>query len=275
MKMNIRRLLAKKEQGEKIVMVTAYDHPGAVLAEQAGVDMILVGDSLGNNVLGYETTTPVTVEDILHHTRAVARGAKDTLVMADMPFGSYQISVEQAVTNAIRFIKEGGAQAVKLEGGLEVSPLITALTKAGIPVMAHIGLLPQTAGLWHGYRIQGRDAASAQRLLETAQALEQAGAFSVLLECVASEAAGLISRQLQGPTIGIGSGPDCDGQVLVFHDLVGLNENHLPRFVKQYGLAAEVIRQAIGAYAAEVRQGVYPDADHSFPMEEEELQKLY
>jgi len=272
--MNVRQLRSKKEQREKIVMVTAYDYPSALLAEQAGVDMLLVGDSLGNVVLGYDSTRPVTMEDILLHTRPVARAAQNALVVADMPFGSYQISTEQALSNAIRLIKEGGAAAVKLEGGVEVAPIIAALSTMGIPVMAHIGLLPQTAAMWQGFRTQGRDAAAAHSLLTIAQELERAGAFSVVLECVASEAAAFISSQLTMPTIGIGAGPGCDGQVLVFHDLVGLNEGHAPRFAKQYGQAATVIRQAIGDFAAEVRQGLYPGPEHSFFMDAAELKKL-
>lgn len=273
--MNISRLLEKKLQGEKIVMVTAYDYPGALVAEAAGADILLIGDSLGNVVLGYDSTVKVTMADMLHHTRPVARAAKNALVVADMPFGSYQISIEEALRNAVLLIKEGGAAAVKLEGGREIAPLVAALTAAGIPVMAHIGLLPQTAGMWHGYRIQGKDEASARKLLAEAEALEQSGAFSVLLECVASEAAALITKTLHVPTIGIGSGPMTDGQVLVFHDLVGLNEGHVPRFVKRYGSAAEHMRQAISQYAEEVRQGLYPDDEHSFPMDTDELKRLY
>ena len=272
--MNVQQLLVKKQQGEKIVMVTAYDYYGALLTEQAGADMVLVGDSVGNVMLGYGSTTPVTMEEILHHTKPVARALKNALVVADMPFGSYQISVEQALANAIRLIKEGGAAAVKLEGGEETAPAIAALSRQGIPVMAHIGLLPQTAAMWQGFRCQGRDAASARRLLETALLLEQAGAFSLVLECVASEAAAKISAALKIPTIGIGSGVDCDGQVLVFHDLAGLNAGHVPRFVKRYADAAALIRQAIADFAAEVVSGSYPDAQHSFFMETGEAEKL-
>lgn len=267
-------LLAKKRQGEKIVMVTAYDYPGALVAEQAGVDVLLVGDSLGNVVLGYDTTIPVTMEDMLLHTRPVARAATQALVVADLPYGSYHVSTEQAITNGLRLIQEGGAAAVKLEGGQEFAPLVETMTQRGIPVMAHIGLLPQTASIWEGYRVQARTAASAQLLLESALALEAAGAFAVVLECVTQEAAELISSRLSIPTIGIGAGPGCDGQVLVFHDLLGLNQGHVPHFVKQYAAAAEQMRQALGEYAAEVRQGSFPDAAHSFPMEEAEVQNL-
>ena len=274
MAMNVRQLLAKKQRGEKLVMITAYGYHSALLAEQADVDIVLVGDSLGNVMLGYETTTPVILEDMIYHTRPVARALKKALLVTDMPFGSYQISVEQAMTNAIRLIKEGGAAAVKLEGGMETVPIIAALTKFGIPVMAHIGLLPQTAAMWQGFRCQGRDAESARHLIETAQALEKAGAFSIVLECVAAEAAAKISAAIEIPTIGIGAGADCDGQVLVFHDLVGLNKGHMPRFAKQYGNSAAVMRQAIDDYSAEVKTGAYPDPTHSFFMEPDELKKL-
>ena len=274
MAINVQQLLAKKQQGEKIVMITAYGYHSALLAEQANVDIVLVGDSLGNVMLGYDKTTPVTLEDMLYHTKPVARALTNALLVTDMPFGSYQVSVEQAMLNAIRLIKEGGAAAVKLEGGAETVPIIAALTKFGIPVMAHIGLLPQTAAMWQGYHCQGRNADSARRLLETARMLEEAGAFSVVLECVAAEAAAKISTAIKIPTIGIGAGPDCDGQVLVFHDLVGLNEGHVPRFVKQYGQTASLMRQAITDYAAEVKACVYPDPAHSFFMEADELNKL-
>ncbi|MCL1817228.1 MAG: 3-methyl-2-oxobutanoate hydroxymethyltransferase [Clostridiales bacterium] len=273
--MNVQQLLGKKQRGEKIVMITAYGYPSGILAEQAGVDIVLVGDSLGNVVLGYETTTPVTLEDILHHTKPVARAVKNALVVADMPFGSFQISNELALANAILLIKEGGAAAVKLEGGMATAPVITALSKHGIPVMAHIGLLPQTASMWQGFRCQGRNAESARCLQETALILEQAGAFSIVLECIAAEVAANITASLQIPTIGIGAGADCDGQVLVFHDLVGLNEGHMPRFAKQYGQAAVMMRQAISAYANDVRNGTFPDAEHNFLMENEELKKMY
>ncbi|MCL2496267.1 MAG: 3-methyl-2-oxobutanoate hydroxymethyltransferase [Clostridiales bacterium] len=274
-KINISHLYDKKKRGEKIVAVTAYDYPCALVAEAAGADILLVGDSLGNVVLGYESTMKVTMADILHHARPVARAAQKALVVADMPFGSYQISVEEALRNAVLLLKEAGVAAVKLEGGAQVAPLVAAMTGQGIPVMAHIGLLPQTAALWHGYRVQGCDEASAREILKAALALEQAGAFSVVLECVASEAAALITEKLNIPTIGIGSGPHCDGQVLVFHDLVGLNEGHVPRFVKRYGAAAEAMRRAVGDFAAEVRQGLYPGDEHSFPMNADELKRLY
>ena len=274
MKKTVLDFYKMKKDGAKISMVTAYDFPMAQLVQRAGVDCILVGDSLGMVVLGYDSTVRVTMEDMLHHTRPVARAIKNALLVTDMPFGSYQISVEQALANAIRLIKEGGASAVKLEGGEESIPVISALSKQGIPVMAHIGLLPQTANMWQGFRYQGRDIESAHRLLETAKQLEQAGAFALVLECVAAEAAAKITSSLKIPTIGIGSGLNCDGQVLVFHDLAGLNEGHVPRFVKQYGEASVVIRKAIVDFAAEVRAGVYPDAEHSFFMDTDELKRL-
>ncbi|MCL1975586.1 MAG: 3-methyl-2-oxobutanoate hydroxymethyltransferase [Firmicutes bacterium] len=272
--MNIRQLLDKKQRGEKIVMITAYGYPSGRLAEQAGADVVLVGDSLGNVMLGYESTTPVTIEDICHHTKPVARAVKNALLVADMPFGSYQINTDLALANAIFLIKECGAAAVKVEGGEETAPIIAALSKHGIPVMAHIGLLPQTAAMWHGYSCQGRDADSAMRLLKTARMLEEAGAFSVVLEFVTAETAAKISAALTIPTIGIGAGLNCDGQVLVFHDIVGLNENHMPRFAKQYGNAAAIILQALNDFAAEVKTGNYPDSEHSYFMDADEVKKL-
>lgn len=265
----------KKLQQQKIVTMTAYDYPGALIASQAGVDILLVGDSLGNVVLGYETTIPVTMDDMLLHVKPVSRGADSALVVADLPFGSYHCGTEEALKNAVALIKEGGATAVKLEGGDVVAPLVQEITRRGIPVMAHIGLLPQTASLWEGYRVQGRDAAGAQELLASALALEAAGAFSIVLECVAAETAQMISTRLRIPTIGIGSGPYCDGQVLVFHDTLGLNQGHVPRFVKRYCEAGALMQQALTEYAAEVRAGTFPDPDHSFPMAEEEAQKLH
>ena len=256
----------KVANGEKLVMVTTYDYPSAVLAEQAGVDMILVGDSVGNVVLGYDNTVPVSMDEMIYHTSAVSRGVKNAMLVADMPYGSYQAGTEQAIANAIRLIKEGGAQAVKLEGS-QWSSLVHEMSRRGIPVMAHLGLEPQIAGLWEGYKTHGRDEDTAWALVDAAQEMEEAGAFSVLLECVAVEASRLISEKIDIPTIGIGSGADCDGQVLVLHDLLGINTGHVPKFVKQYAHIGEDIVSAIRNYAAEVRQGVFPDAEHSVNME--------
>lgn len=264
----------KVSNGEKLVMVTAYDYPSAVLAEQAGVDMILVGDSVGNVVLGYDNTVPVSMDEMIYHTSAVSRGVKNAMLVADMPYGSYQAGTEQAIANAIRLIKEGGAQAVKLEGS-QWSSLVHEMSRRGIPVMAHLGLEPQIAGLWEGYKTHGRDEDTAWALVDAAQEMEEAGAFSVLLECVAVEASRLISEKIDIPTIGIGSGADCDGQVLVLHDLLGINTGHVPKFVKQYAHIGEDIVSAIRNYAAEVRQGVFPDAEHSVNMEAGEAQRIY
>ena len=228
----VRKIQEKVNNGEKLVMVTAYDYPSAYLAQQADVDMILVGDSLGNVILGYDTTIPVTMEDMLHHTRAVSRAVSQPMVIADMPYGSYHVSVEQAVTNAMRLIQEGGAHAVKLEGS-HIAPLVKEMSLRGIPVMAHLGLEPQNASLWNGYRTCGRDEATAWALVEAAQDMEEAGAFAVLIECVAAEAARLITEKIDIPTIGIGSGVDCNGQVLVWHDILGIGNSHTPKFAKQ------------------------------------------
>ena len=270
-------LTKKVENGEKLVMITAYDYSSAALAELAGVDMILVGDSLGNVMLGYDSTIPVTMEDMIHHTKAVSRAVKKAMVVADMPYGSYEVSTEQAVTNAFRLIQEGGAQAVKLEGA-QWAPLVQEMTRRGIPVMAHIGLEPQVASLWEGYKTHGRDEDSAWALVDAAQAMEEAGAFSVLMECVAAEAAKLITDKVEVPVIGIGSGVNCDGQVLVFHDVLGITSaigGHKPSFVKEYGHVGEDIVAAIPAYGQEVREGAFPDSEHCVKMEADEAKRIY
>ncbi len=274
MRNTIQQIQSIVNDGKKLVMVTAYDYPSAYLAEKAGVDMILVGDSLGNTVLGYDTTIPVTMDDMIHHTKAVCRAVNKAMVVTDMPYGSYHISTEQAAENALRLIQEGGAQAVKLEGS-QWSPLVRELSQRGIPVMPHLGLEPQTASLWRGYKTHGRDEATAWALVDAAQAMEEAGAFAVLIECVAAEAAQLISEKIDIPTIGIGSGAGCDGQVLVFHDLLGITPGHTPKFAKKYANIGEDIEQAIAVYAQEVREGSFPDDEHSVPMEEDEAQRLY
>ena len=270
----VRKIQEKVDNGEKLVMVTAYDYPSAYLAEQAGVDMILVGDSLGNVILGYDTTIPVTMEDMLHHTRAVSRAVNGPMVIADMPYGSYHVSVEQAVTNAMRLIQEGGAHAVKLEGS-HIAPLVKEMSIRGIPVMSHLGLEPQNASLWNGYRTCGRDEDTAWALVEAAQDMEEAGAFAVLIECVAAEAARLITEKIDIPTIGIGSGVDCNGQVLVWHDILGIGNSHKPKFAKQYANIGDQIEAALREYAKEVRSGVFPDEEHSVKMEENEAKRLY
>jgi len=253
----------KKKRGEKIVMLTAYDYPTALVADEE-VDCILVGDSLGMVVLGYESTLPVTMEVMLHHTRAVVRGTKRALVVGDMPFMSYQTSVEEAVRNAGRFLQEAEAQAVKLEGGREVAETVRRIVSAGIPVMAHIGLTPQSIHQLGGFKVQGRDSRVAARLKEDALILEEAGAFSIVLECIPKGLAKEITESLNIPTIGIGAGVHCDGQVLVIHDMLGLFERFVPRHVKVYAQLIEEMRKAIKSYSSEVREGIFPDDEHSF-----------
>jgi 3-methyl-2-oxobutanoate hydroxymethyltransferase len=260
-----------KRRGQKIVMVTAYDAPGARLADAAGVDLILVGDSAAMVVLGHDSTVPATVDEMLVLTRAVTRGARRPLVVADLPFGSFQVSDEDAVTNAIRFVKEGGADAVKLEGAGPSVSRARAIVGAGIPVMGHIGLTPQSATMLGGFRAQGRSAGQARQLHADALALEEAGCFSLVLEAVPAVVADRITRALSIPTIGIGAGAACDGQVLVYHDLLGLYEGNSPRFVKRYADVGTEIRRALEAYAADVREGRFPEEQHTYAMPEEEL----
>ncbi|MDI6602045.1 MAG: 3-methyl-2-oxobutanoate hydroxymethyltransferase [Thermoanaerobacteraceae bacterium] len=263
-----------KKQGKKIRMVTAYDYPTAVIIEKTDIEMILVGDSLGMVVLGYEGTVPVTVDDIIHHAKPVVKGAPNTHVIADMPFMSYQVSIEDAIRNAGRLIKESGADSVKLEGGLDYVPTVKAIVKAGIPVMGHIGLTPQTAGSLGGFKVQGKDAKAAQDLIDSAVALEDAGAFAIVLECIPAPLAKIISEKLTIPTIGIGAGVYCDGQVLVTQDMLGLFDRFVPKFVKQYAQIGQMELEALNKYAEEVASGVFPDDAHSFTMKEEELGKL-
>jgi 3-methyl-2-oxobutanoate hydroxymethyltransferase len=267
--------LKMKREGNKIAMVTAYDYPSAKVAEESGVDLILVGDSLGMVVLGYENTIPVTVNDMIHHTKAVRRGAKNTFIVTDMPFMSYHISKEDTLLNARMIIQESGAHALKLEGGGEVIELISLLTKAGVPVMAHLGLQPQSVAVLGGYSVQGKDADSASKLLEDAKKCEQAGAFALVLECVPKQVAEKISSQLSIPTIGIGAGKDADGQVLVYHDLVNFGVDRVPKFVKTYCDSNEEMRKGLQQYIAEVKSLEFPSDDHSFTMKEEELLNLY
>ena len=264
----------QKAKGQRLVYVTAYDYPTARLAEEAGVDAILVGDSLGMVVLGYESTVPVTLEEMLHHTKAARRGAPRTFLVADLPYLSYA-TLEHALQSAKRLIKEGGADAVKLEGGKEVVEVVKGLVRAGVPVLGHVGLTPQTASILGGFRLQGKDLDSARRILEDALALEEAGVFGVVLELVPAPLARLVTERLSVHTIGIGAGPFTDAQVLVFHDLVGLFEGFKPRFVKRYLEAAPLFRQALARYAEEVRSGLFPGEEHSFEMAEEVLQRLY
>jgi 3-methyl-2-oxobutanoate hydroxymethyltransferase len=270
-KLPLPELQELKRQGEKIVMVTAYDAPSGRLADKAGVDLILVGDSSGMVVHGRESTVPVTLDEIVFMTQWVTRGAKRPIVVADMPFGSYETSNEQAVANAIRLVKEGGADAVKLERGGTSVARAKAIVEAGIPVMGHVGLTPQTATVLGGFKAQGRTADRAKQLLDDAVALQEAGCFAVVLEAVPSAVARAVTQALGVPTIGIGAGPDTDGQVLVWHDMLGYYEGHAPRFVKRYADLGETIVDALGRYAEEVRAGAFPEEQHTYKMPAEEL----
>lgn len=254
----------KKRKGEKLTMLTAYDFPTASIVDEAGVDMILVGDSLGMVVLGYESTLPVTMDVMIHHTKAVSRAVKHAMVIGDMPFLSYQISPEESLRNAGRFLQEAGAEAVKLEGGREVAEAVGKIAAAGIPIMAHLGLTPQSIHQFGGFKVQGRNESAAARIMEDAKILEQAGAFSVVLECVPTPLAKKITESLGIPTIGIGAGVHCDGQVLVIHDLLGMFDRFTPTFVKKYANLNQQMKVAVTQYLDEVRSGVFPDEKHSY-----------
>jgi len=273
-KVTVQTLRAQKERGEPITMLTAYDYPTALAVDRAGVDVILVGDTLGMVVLGYDTTLPVTMEDMLHHCKAVARGAQAAHLIGDMPFMSYQVSVQEAVRNAGRFLQEGGMEAVKLEGGRQMAQTIEAISEAGIPVMGHLGLTPQSVNKLGGWKTQGKTAEAAQRLVEDAHILEEAGCYAIVLEAIPDRVAELISHRLTVPTIGIGAGAGCDGQVLVLHDLLGLYDRFTPKFVKQYaGLHAEINR-ALSDYLDEVKSHVFPAAEHSHSIDDAEFREL-
>lgn len=265
----------KKRNGQKITMLTAYDFPTARMMDEIGIDMILVGDSLGNVVLGYETTLFVTMDEMIHHTKAVCRGAQNTMVIGDMPFLSYHGSPEEALRNAGRFMQEAGAQGVKLEGGQERATVTRVLTEAGIPVVGHIGLTPQAVHQLGGFRVQGKDLDTAQKLIADAKALEAAGAFCVVLECVPAPLAAMVTKAINIPTIGIGAGPDCDGQVLVSHDLIGLFGGHVAKFVRQYAQVGETMKAAFKAYKEDVEQGAFPAEEHCYTIKEDVLDKLY
>jgi len=275
-KLPLPELAAMKRRGEKIAMVTAYDAPGARFAEDAGVDLILVGDTAAMVVLGHEgTTVPVTMDEMLFLTKTVARSAHRPIVVGDMPFGSYQVSDEDAVRNAIRFVKEARADVVKLEGAGTSASRARAIAEAGIPVMGHVGLTPQSATMLGGFKTQGRTREAARKLVDDALELERVGCFAVVLEAVPAPVAAEITRRLTVPTIGIGAGPDCDGQVLVYHDLLGLTEGHLPRFVKRYASLSLEIREALEAYVHDVRTGAFPEEQHTYGISEEELELFY
>lgn len=273
-KVTIRLIQAMKTRHEPISMLTAYDYPTALIMDQAGLDIILVGDSLGMVVLGYESTLPVTMDEMIHHCKAVARGAKYALLVGDMPFLSYQVSPAEAVRNAGRFLQEAGMNAVKLEGGSERAETIRAVVGAGIPVMGHLGLTPQSVHKLGGFRPQGRDAEAAYKLLEDAQVLQEAGCFSLVLESIPGRLAELVSQRLEIPTIGIGAGAGCDGQVLVTHDLLGLFERFTPKFVKRYANFAGEMRRAFSEFRADVRASAFPGPKHTVEMSDDEWQCL-
>lgn len=275
MKKTVLTFAEAKEKGEKLTMLTAYDYSTAKLIDGAGIDAILVGDSLGNVMLGYEDTLSVTVEDMIHHGAAVSRGTSEALVVIDMPFMSYQTSVYDAVVNAGRLMKEGRAGAVKLEGGKEVCPQIKAITDAGIPVMAHLGLTPQSINAFGGFKVQGKTEAAAKKLIEDALAVQEAGAFALTLECVPDKLARLITKKLAIPTIGIGAGNGCDGQVLVYADMLGMFSDFTPKFVKRFAETGQVMTDAFKAYIAAVKDGSYPEEKHTYKIDDDVIEKLY
>ncbi|WP_054695063.1 3-methyl-2-oxobutanoate hydroxymethyltransferase [Syntrophomonas palmitatica] len=265
----------KKATKQKITMLTSYDYSLAAMVDSAGIDMILVGDSLGNVILGYENTLAVTMDDMIHHTRAVSRAAKNAMVVGDMPFLSYHVSIPEAVRNAGRFIQEGGAQAVKLEGGQERVDTIKAILDAQIPVVGHIGLTPQSVHQFGGFKVQGKDLETARKLIKDAKALEEAGVFSIVLEAVPTDLAKRITEELTVPTIGIGAGHYCDGQVLVINDMLGMFGGHIPKFVKKYADLQPIIMEALQAYRREVEEGSFPGPEHGYTIADDVLEKLY
>lgn len=274
MKKTVTTFHQAKQSGEKLTMLTAYDYSTAKLIDEAGTDAILVGDSLGNVMLGYSDTTKVTMEDMIHHGAAVARGAKEALVVVDMPFMSYQTSTYDALVNAGRLVKEGGAAAVKLEGGAQVCDAIKAITDAGIPVMAHLGLTPQSINAFGGFKVQCKDDASARKLISDALAVQSAGAFAVVLECIPAKLAALVTKILDIPTIGIGAGPDCDGQVLVYQDMLGMFSDYTPKFVKRFGDVGSVMTEAFKKYIEETKSSAFPSEEHCFKISDEIIEKL-
>ena len=275
MKKTILDFKKAKENNERISMLTAYDYSSAKLIDEAGIDAILIGDSLGMVSLGYEDTLSVTMEDMIHHTKAVARATKNALVVADLPFMSYQTSVYDAVYNAGRLIKEGRAHAVKLEGGIEMCDRIEAIVKSSIPVMAHIGLTPQSVNALGGFKVQGKDEKAAKALIEAAKAVEKAGAFAVVLECVPAKLAEIVTKELNIPTIGIGAGAQCDGQVLVYQDMIGMFSGFTPKFVKKYANIGDMMKEAFEEYNTEVKNGSFPSQEHTFKISEDVIEKLY
>ena len=275
MKNTVTTFQKAKEENKKISMLTAYDYSTAKLIDQAGVNSILVGDSLGNVMLGYKDTLAVTIDDMIHHGKAVVRGAENALVVVDMPFMSYQASVYDAVVNAGRIIKETGASAVKLEGGVNICPQIKAIVDASIPVIAHLGLTPQSVNAFGGFKVQGKTEQAAQQLIEDALAIEKAGAFAVVLECVPAKLAKVITEKLSIPTIGIGAGKHCDGQVLVYQDMLGMYSDFVPKFVKKYANIGEIMKEAFTDYCKEMQDGDFPAVEHEYDISDEIITKLY
>lgn len=274
-KFTVSSFLKSKENGEKISMLTAYDYSTAKLLDEAGVDSLLVGDSLGMVMLGYENTLQVTVDDIIHHCKAVARGAKRAMVIGDMPFLSYHVSIEDTIRNAGRIVQEGGAHVVKLEGGREVIDKIKAIVNAQIPVVGHLGLTPQSINMFGGFKVQGKSEEQARKIIEDALLLQEAGVFAIVLECVPEKLAKLISEKLQIPTIGIGAGKYCDGQVLVAQDMLGMYTDFVPKFVKQYSNLCDSIKESVKGYIHEIKKGEFPAKEHTFSINDEVLEKLY
>lgn len=273
-KVTVPGMKTMKKEGKKLRMVTAYDYQTAVLVDKTDIELILVGDSVGMVVLGYDGTVSVTMEDMVHHIRPVVKGAPNTFIVGDMPFGAYNVSPEQAVINATRLMKEGGCDCIKLEGGLNMVDKIEAIVNAGIPVMGHIGLTPQTSSQLGGFKVQGKSVAAAKSLIEVAKAVEKAGAFAMVVECVPAPLGKLISEQLEIPTIGIGAGPDCDGQVLVTQDMIGMFDQFVPKFVKQYAKVGDTIVNAFNKFGEEVQSKEFPSKEHCFTMKEDVLEEL-
>ncbi len=271
---SIQDIRQAKTEGRKLVMLTAYDYPFGLMSDESEVDIVLVGDSLGMVVMGHAGTEKVTMEEMIHHIKAVVNGCQGPLVVGDMPFGSYHVSMEQAVGNAVRLVKEGGCDVVKLEGGVDIAPTVKAIVKAGVPVQGHIGLTPQTATALGGFKMQGKNAAAAKQIYDDAMALEEAGVFSIILEAVPAPLGKVIAESVNVPVIGIGAGPDVDGQVLVTHDMVGLFDKFLPKFVKQYAQIREVILEAFAEYKQEVLSGAFPGPEHTFTMSDQALDDL-
>ena len=274
MKNTVSTLLKQKQSGDKITMLTAYDYTTAKIIDECGVNAILIGDSLGMVMLGYENTLPVTMEDMIHHTAAVSRGAENAFIVADMPFMSYQVSVQEAVVNAGRLIKEGGANAVKLEGGAEVCDQIRAIVNASIPVVAHLGLTPQSVNAFGGFKVQGKSLDKAKKLIDDALMIQEAGACAVVLEGIPAKLADIITMKLFIPTIGIGAGNGCDGQVLVYQDMLGLNTGHTAKFVKRFAEVGALMRQGISDYINETRSGVFPSEEHTYAVDDDVINEL-